>query len=180
MALTTVNTEYPQWHHCSNPCVCLWVDGRETLKGSKEHGDKENIGMQRSPSSSYSDWHAYVWGNDMCVQVSIGKDLFERFLFCVVSILHLHPEKGTAADMGSYCMLSNFLFPSNNWLVFFFSKQSIHKHQRRSWASLPAYHFLPHPPSLLTLPQFPLVLLISEFFPYHQVKKGLLLWKLCV
>lgn len=40
--------------------------------------------------------------------------LFQRFLCGVVSILHLHPKKGTAADTGSYCMLRNFLSSSNH------------------------------------------------------------------
>lgn len=41
---------------------------------------------------------------NVCIQGSARKD-FERFLCCVVSILHLHPQKGTAADTGSYSML---------------------------------------------------------------------------
>lgn len=163
MTPITVTTEYPQWHHCSYPCVGLLS------------GWEGNVERQQGTWRQRKQWNAALSILQLfrlaCICVRkryVRPGVHQKRPFWKVSLLGgvnsslTSPKKGTAADTGSYCMLSNFLFPSNNCV--FFSKQSIHKHQRGSWATLPGYHFLPHPPSLLTLPQFLLVLLISLSF----------------
>lgn len=152
------------------------MDGRETLKGSREHEDNEKkpIGMQRSPSSSYSDWHAYVWANNSPSVKNFWKDS----LLCGVDSSFMS-QKGTAAETGSYCMLRNFLFASKHCFIFFQQAKYPQAPEKKvgftRWASFST------PSSIIaSVPHFLLVHLFSEVSSYHQVKKGLLLWKLCV
>lgn len=80
---------------------------------------KQNIGMQHSPSSSYSDWHAYVWANNSPSVKTFSKDSLLRGVDS-----SFMSQKGTAAETGSYCMLRNFLFASNHCSIFSASKVS--------------------------------------------------------
>lgn len=73
--------------------------------------------MQHSPSSSYSDWHAYVWANNS----PSGKTFWKDSLSPGVDSSFMS-QKGTAAETGSYCMLRNFLFASNHCFILFFQQ----------------------------------------------------------
>lgn len=128
--------------------------------------------MQNPLSSTYSDWHAYVWAKVCASRSPSGKAFWKVPLSCGVNS-SFTSKKGTAADTGIYYRLWNFLSSSNHC---FFGKQSIHKHRRERLGC--GHRLLPPPLSCFfaPIPAGPPVL--PAF--YHQVKKGLLLWKLWV
>lgn len=143
--------------------------------GNMKTMKKKNIGMQHSPSSSYSGWHAYVWANNNPSVKTFWKDSLLRG-----SNSSFTSQKGTAAETGSYCMLRNFLFASTHCFIFLFQQAKYPQAPEGKvgitrWAS-----FSTPSSNIASVPHFLLVHLFSEVSSYHQVKKGLLLWKLCV
>lgn len=131
-----------------------------------------------------SEWRECVWAK--CVHLEVQKKISHGNLSpshkegtesSSLLNLHLHPKK--AQRQTEEAMLWNSSSSgliSNHSLAF--CNQNIHKHRRGWWF----FHFLLISSTLLA----PFSFLASCFFSsslslsYHQVKKGLLLWKLCV
>lgn len=125
MTPITVTTEYPQWHHCSYPCVGLLS------------GWEGNVERQQGTWRQRKQWNAALSILQLfrlaCICVRkryVRPGVHRKRPFWKVSLLGgvnsslTSPKKGTAADTGSYCMLSNFLFPSNNCGFFSANKVS--------------------------------------------------------
>lgn len=71
----------------------------------------------------------------------------------MVSILHLCPKKAQLQKQeATVCCETSYLHLIIVFCLFFFSKQSVHKHPRGRWAPLAGRPFLPHPPSLPRCP----------------------------